>query len=41
MIKDVFPNMRVDRAERIIEQIHIGVIVHSTREADTLFLTAT
>ena len=39
-IKDVFSYMRVHSTEWIIQQVHISVKIHRSRQTDTLFLTS-
>ena len=38
MVHDVLAGVSVHRAERVIQDVDIRVLVHRTRQADTLFL---
>ena len=36
----MFPNMSINGAHRVIQEINVGVGEHGTRKRDTLFLSA-
>ena len=38
VVHDVLAGVSVHRAERVIQDVDIRVLVHRTRQADTLFL---
>ncbi len=40
LLEDVLPDVRVDGRKRIIEQIEVGVVVHSSGQAYPLLLPA-
>ena len=40
LLKQGPPNVRVNGAERVVEQIYIGILVHRSSQRDTLLLAA-
>ena len=41
LLEQMFAHMGVHRAERIIQKVYIGVLIHRTRHTDTLLLSPT
>jgi len=40
IVKDVFANVTVDSTERIVQEIHVGIVVHSPSQTNSLLLTS-
>ena len=40
LVHDVVPDVAVDCAEHVVQQVHIGILVHGPAERHTLLLTA-